>query len=223
MDKPAQPKSGLQWHWHVHWQAILAAITVGFALAAVSTDLRAGPEWAPPVVVICLLIPIMLTRGLGMHVWSRRLGFLLLILASGSLAWSVGTLVHHLYTDTKMSGNDLLKDAALLWVCNVVIFALWYWQLDGGGPMVRHVHGYQPTDLLFPQSQQGGELAEGWCPLFIDYVFVAFNTSSAFSPTDTLALTPRVKVLMMLQSLSSIVILAVIAGRAINTLKTDTP
>ena len=101
----------------------------------------------------------------------------------------------------------------------IVVFGLWYWELDGGGPVARIQRGYAPTDLLFPQNQQGGSLAEGWSPAFVDYFFVAFNASSAFSPTDTLVLSQRTKLLMMLQSLSSIVMLAILAARAINTLQ----
>lgn len=132
---------------------------------------------------------------------------------------SVAILLAKLFRGTGMSAKDLLRDASLLWLSNVAVFALRYWELDGGGPFLRHRDGYVPTDLLFPQTQQGGTMAPGWTPGFVDYLFVAFTASSAFSPTDTLPLSSRAKLLMMGQSLSSLVILAVLAARAINTLQ----
>jgi hypothetical protein len=112
----------------------------------------------------------------------------------------------------------LLLDAALLWVSNVLTFALWYWEIDGGGPAHRHMGADCPSDFVFPQKVAGGTASEGWVPEFIDYVFLAFNTSTAFSPTDTMVLARRAKVLMMLQSVISLVTIAVLAARAINTL-----
>jgi uncharacterized membrane protein len=117
-----------------------------------------------------------------------------------------------------LSAPYLLRDAALLWISNVIVFGLWYWELDSGGPHYRHVHGYRPTDLAFPQTMLGGDMANGWVPNFVDYLFVAFNASTAFSPTDTSVLSARGKALMMVQSLMSIVLLAVVAARAINVL-----
>jgi uncharacterized membrane protein len=110
--------------------------------------------------------------------------------------------------------GDLLRDAALLWASNVLVFALWYWELDGGGPAHRH-HGQH--DFLFPQMTIQHKANE-WTPEFLDYLFLAFNTSTAFSPTDTMVLARRAKVLMMVQSLISLVTIAVLAARAINTL-----
>jgi uncharacterized membrane protein len=112
----------------------------------------------------------------------------------------------------------LLRDAALIWLVNTMTFALWYWELDGGGPSRRLHQGYASRDFVFPQKAGPAADDQRWCPRFIDYLFLAFNTSTAFSPTDTLVLSPRAKLLMMIQSLISLVVLAVIAARAINTL-----
>jgi uncharacterized membrane protein len=113
----------------------------------------------------------------------------------------------------------LLQGAALIWVANVLTFAVWYWEIDGGGPARRHRAAHEPTDFLFPQvAAADPELAKGWSPRFVDYVFLAFNTSTAFSPTDTLVLSRRAKALMMIQSLISLLVIAVLAARAINTL-----
>jgi len=116
------------------------------------------------------------------------------------------------------SAPALLRDAALLWIINVATFSVWFWETDGGGPAWRRTEGHRSEDFLFPQMNIGGESARLWSPGFLDYLFLAFNTSTAFSPTDTAVLSRRAKVLMMVQALLSLVILAVLVSRAINAL-----
>jgi len=118
----------------------------------------------------------------------------------------------------RTSAPVLLQDAALLWVINVVTFAVWYWEIDGGGPSLRHREEHHSEDFLFPQMNLGDKAARDWSPGFLDYLFLAFNTSTAFSPTDTAVLSRRAKVLMMVQALLSLLILAVLVSRAINAL-----
>ena len=134
-----------------------------------------------------------------------------------AVALSAILLLQALLTGRAEAGN-LLLSAALLWFSNVLVFALWYWELDAGGPHHRHVGPVVSTDFLFPQMVAGGEHSVNWCPEFLDYLFLAFNSSTAFSPTDTMVLARRAKTLMMLQSVISLVTVAVIVGRAINTL-----
>jgi hypothetical protein len=100
----------------------------------------------------------------------------------------------------------------------LLTFALWYWEVDGGGPPHRHATKRGSTDFAFPQRVLAEPALEGWMPDFLDYVFLAFNTSTAFSPTDTMVLARRAKVLMMWQSAVSLTTIAVIAARAINTI-----
>ena len=203
----------------MHWQPAAALIATGVAYALVSDDLRLGPFWLLPAIVVALLIPLMVARRSGQTRLTRRLGFALSVVATLAVGGSVAILVANLFRGAGIPATNLLRNAALLWLSNLVVFALWYWELDGGGPLVRHRDGYSPTDLLFPQIQQGGAFAQGWTPGFVDYLFVAFTASSSFSPTDTLVIGLRTKVLMMVQTLGSIVILAVLAARAINTLQ----
>ena len=115
------------------------------------------------------------------------------------------------------SAPALLRDATLLWVINVSTFAVWYWEI-GGGPARRRAEEHRSEDFLFPQMNLTTEAARAWHPRFVDYFFLAFNTSTAFSPTDTAFLSRRAKVLMMVQPLLSLVILALLVGRAINVL-----
>jgi uncharacterized membrane protein len=107
----------------------------------------------------------------------------------------------------------------LIWVGNVVTFAVWYWEIDGGGPAERTMDAHASEDFVFPQiAQQDGKRATGWAPSFLDYLFLAFTTSTAYSPTDTPVLSRRAKILTVVQSLLSLVVLLVLVGWAVNTL-----
>src|SRR5207245_2439240 len=101
---------------------------------------------------------------------------------------------------------------------NLLTFALWYWEVDGGGPAHRHATRCGSSDFAFPQRVIGDQQDAAWVPEFVDYVFLAFNTSTAFSPTDTMVLARRAKLLMMYQSILSLITIAVLAARAINTI-----
>jgi uncharacterized membrane protein len=100
----------------------------------------------------------------------------------------------------------------------VIVFALWYWELDRGGPQRRRQPDHPAPDFLFPQQSGPDVGPPGWSPSFIDYLFVAFTNATAFSPTDTLPLTRRVKVLMMVEAFTSLLMVAVLAARAVNIL-----
>jgi hypothetical protein len=195
------------------WPAALALVVLGVVYAFVSASLTLGPPW--------LLLAILALGTVGIRVlrwrelWVLRRYSVMLILGVATLAVSISAvyLVAALLRGRTEAG-DLLRDAGLLWVSNVLVFALWYWEMDGGGPAHRHQGEH---DFLFPQMTIHHK-ANDWTPEFLDYLFLAFNTSTAFSPTDTMVLARRAKALMMLQSLISLVTIAVLAARAINTL-----
>jgi len=198
---------------------MLAALLVLVAVYSLVTgDLRLGPAWLLPLLIAGLLIAVEIAHLVSRRETARRLAIVLVGLATLSVQGSAVALVVRLIEGT-IKPSFLLRDAALLWVANVIVFALWYWELDGGGPRRRQQHGYEPTDLLFPQTALGGKLGATWAPGFVDFLFVAFNASAAFSPTDTMFLSARAKLLMMAQSLTSIVLMAVVAARAINILR----
>jgi len=117
-----------------------------------------------------------------------------------------------------------LGSAAAIWVSNFLVFASWYWRLDGGGPHLRaRAPGHSDGAFLFPQMTMhpDAKIAAGeeeWQPHFVDYLFLAFNTSTAFSPTDVPVLSRWAKILMMLQSMISLLVIALLAGRAVNIL-----
>lgn len=201
---------------HADVLAAVAVMTLAYAL--VDDRLRFGARWWTPAVVAVLVATSLAAKATGQHDTARLFGFATYGLATVAVVGSVCVLGRDVLGGAVEPGN-LLRDAALLWTANVLVFSFWYWDLDGGGPGGRHRHGYRPTDFAFPQTSIGGELAVGWVPSYMDYLFVAFTASSAFSPTDTMVLSVRAKLLMMVQALVAIVTLAVLAARAVNTLR----
>ena len=197
------------------WPATLAALGLGAVYLLVSDQLGMGPPWLPLAVVLLLAVPSLAAGLRGRHALARALSLSLLGAMTTVVALSVFYLVTTLPGGTTPAAT-LLLDAALIWLANVVLFALWYWEVDCGGPTARHHHGRREVDLVFPQDTLGR--SDEWSPEFVDYLFLAFNTSTAFSPTDTMVLSHRVKVLMMAQSSISLVVVAVLAARALNTL-----
>jgi hypothetical protein len=119
------------------------------------------------------------------------------------------------------SGKTLLLDATNIWATNVVVFALWFWALDRGGPAARGIISEAKSDFLFTQQQAGvvdREQFKGWSPGFFDYLFLAFTNATAFSPADTFPLTARAKLLMMAEAAISLCTIAVVASRAVGIL-----
>ncbi len=137
-----------------------------------------------------------------------------------ALAGSLALLILRL-PEKAESASKLLRSATLLWFTNIVVFAIWYWRLDAGGPHHREARGKHTSGaFFFPQMMDGApiEHPETWSPLFVDYLFLAFNTSTAFSPTDTAVLSRWAKVLCMLQAVISLSIVAILASRAVGML-----
>ncbi len=196
--------------------AVLAALITAYLL--LDSQLRVGPRWLYPLLLAILLIPFFMARRRSLHGKAHILGLAIAALSSVTVASSIAILVYQLLAGD-VSAENLLQDASILWIANILAFSIWYWELDSGGPLIRHTVGYTPTDFAFPQTTLGGSYSEGWAPSFTDYLFVAFNTSSAFSPTDTMVLSHRAKCLAMAQSIMAIISLAVLAARAINTLR----
>jgi hypothetical protein len=204
------------------WPAIIAVLAVGGLYMALPNELTLGPlwRWLFPSVVLALLIPGVVSHHTGRHRLNTIFGFTVDLLLTAELIISVILLVGAL--PTMKDSQQLLRSAAALWITNILVFALWYWRLDAGGPNQRDARaGHCDGDFLFPQMtmteqalREAGQ--EDWSPNFVDYLFLAFNTSTAFSPTDVPVLARWAKVLMMLQSLLSLLIVALLAARAIN-------
>ncbi len=199
------------------WPAAVAVLVIGALYAVISDGLTLGPRAFLLALVAVLLVPLMTAHLRGSHRVARGFGFGVVGLATAGLVVSVIPLVSSALGQ-ETSPPALLRDAALLWIINVATFAGWYWEVDGDGPARRPPDEHRSDDFLFPQMNLRTEAARAWHPGFLDYLFLAFNTSTAFSPTDTAFLSQRVKLLMMVQTLLSLVILTVLVGRAINAL-----
>jgi hypothetical protein len=205
------------------WQALIAIIAVTGLYLALPESLTVGPTWLLPAVVVMIAAPLLASHRMGQHRLDTALGFTLMTVLTVAMIASVVLLVI-LLPKHKESPTELLRSAAALWCTNVLVFALWYWRLDAGGPHARDSRdSHEAGAFLFPQMAipPATEAAMGlqyWSPQFIDYLFLAFNTSTAFSPTDTPVLTRWAKVLVMTQSLISLTVIAILAARAVNIL-----
>ncbi len=212
-----------RWDPEPRWPAFIAILEVCGLYAALPPALIIGPPWMFPAIVLLLLIPTVITHGTGHHKLNRFFGFTVSVVITIGMIASLALLIHALPSH-KESPTDLLLSAASLWFTNILVFALWYWRLDAGGPHGRDARfGHPQGAFLFPQmtvtpeekSQANGH---GWTPNFVDYLFLAFNSSTAFSPTDAPVMERWAKILMMLQSLISLTVLVLLAARAVNIL-----
>jgi hypothetical protein len=212
-----------RWDPEPRWPALIAIIAVIGIYMAMPSQLTIGPRWLFPGTVGVLLVVTVVSHLGKHHLLNRTSGFIVSgVVTLGmvvSLILLVGALPAH-----KELPKDLLISAAFLWFTNILVFALWYWRLDAGGPHGRDSRfGHPDGAFLFPQmtmppvaKTMAGQ--HGWSPNFVDYLFLAFNTSTAFSPTDVPVLERWAKVLMMLQSIISLMVVALLAAHAINIL-----
>jgi uncharacterized membrane protein len=194
---------------------IISVLVIGGLFSLLSQNIASGLSWVIFSIAFILLIPLLISILRRNHVHIRKITLIILAVITIGLMGSVIYLIYSLFTH-KAQATTLFRDAAVLWVTNIVVFALCYWEIDQGGPLRRHHKPAQPIDLLFPQLVTNFPLWRTWKPSYIDYLFFAFNTSTAFSPTDTMVMSRRAKLLIMTQSVISLVILAVLAARAIN-------
>ena len=204
-------------------QAVLAVLAIGAIYLALPHTLVLGPIWLLPTLIVILLAPTVLSHRVGRYSLNRTLGMIINGITTLALIGSVILLVRTLPTH-RSSPLQLLRAGGLLWLTNVIVFALWYWRLDGGGPTVRHKEKkFGSTSFLFPQMQIPQEeraqfACARWRPRFVDYLFVAFTQSSTFGPTDSPLLARWAKVLAMIQILISLTIVVLLISRAIGVL-----
>jgi hypothetical protein len=210
-------------HLEPRWPAMLALLAVGGLRLALPSYLSLGPDWLLIAAVGVLMIPTVWARFRGWDTLNKILGYVLASIVTIDMVLSLGLLVAALPSH-KQAPSAMLRSAAALWITNILVFASWYWRLDAGGPRARELRGVH-TDgaFLFPQmmldQQAKREMGEEcWSPGFVDYLFLAFNTSTAFSPTDTPVLSRWAKVMTMVQSLISLSTVALLAARAVNIL-----
>jgi hypothetical protein len=204
------------------WPAIFALFAIVGLRLALPRSLAVTPAWVPLVVVTLLVIPSVLARRMRRHQLNQWLGFVITGIVTLDMIWSLSLLVAALPAHT-LAPTTLLRSSAVLWISNILIFASWYWRLDAGGPNARDFREeHRKGAFLFPQmtldASDADSPANGWSPGFVDYLFLAFNTSTAFSPTDVPVLSRWAKLLMMMQSSISLATIALLAARAVNIL-----
>jgi hypothetical protein len=216
------------------WLARGAVLVIVGLQIVIVNDLMIGPRWLAPSVELALLIPLSIAtawtqrrarRASTDEQWdivgrdrlrTRRLAITLTAVVTLMNFGALVRLIAAILAGTAGTGRTLLLDAINIWVTNVIIFALWFWALDRGGPAAK---GEKGNDFIFTQQQQVDPARfAGWYPGFIDYLFLAFTNATAFSPADTFPLTVRAKLLMMAESAISLATIALVASRAVGIL-----
>lgn len=203
------------------WPVMMTIVAVILLLALLPGPIRLMPLWFTYVLGGAVLVPI---AAVGLtaarprwHRVERAVTLLFVVItAAGTLANLGNLLIAMAQKPANFTGLQLLASSVGVWVTNVLTFSLLYWQMDRGGPDAR-AQGTDPRpDWLFPQSGVPDQAPPGWRPVFVDYLFLAYSTATAFSTTEVAPLTTRAKLLMMLESTISLVTIVVVASRAIN-------
>jgi hypothetical protein len=222
---------------HDFWLARGAVLVIVGLQIAIVNDLAIGPRWLAPAIELVLLIQLSIatawtqrrarkaaTKEQVSKVWrsrlrTRRLAITLTAVVTLMNFGALARLIEAILAGHAGSGRTLLLDAVNIWATNVIIFALWFWALDRGGPAGQILGTGRGNDFLFTQQQTGEpKRFPNWSPGFIDYLFLAFTNATAFSPADTFPLTVRAKLLMMAESGISLVTIALVASRAVGIL-----
>ncbi len=219
------------------WLARAAILVTAGLNAVLINNLTVLPWWLGSTVEIALLLPLSIATAstqrrmrhahsadhwklIRLHRrWIRWFAIFLTAVVTAINFAALSSVTHALLYGAKgASGQSLLIDALNIWFTNVVVFALWFWNLDRGGPATRDLHPDRRADLLFPQMGGAVPNSENWTPGFVDYFFVSFTNATAFSPTDTMPLTTRTKLLFIVQSAASLLTVGLVAARAVNIL-----
>ncbi len=205
------------------WPVALTLLAVILLLAFMPERVGLFPKWLPYVFGIALIVP-MTAIGLtaGKARWlriERTILLLFIVVATGGTLANLANLIYVMVRrSAEIGGVQLLTSSIAVWVTNVLMFSLLYWQIDRGGPESRVNNASTRPDWLFPQAGAPEDAPPDWRPTFVDYLFLGFSTATAFSTTDVMPLTPRAKMLMMLESTISLVTIVVVGSRAINIL-----
>jgi hypothetical protein len=212
---------------------LYATLPSRFVTGSASAGVFGIVRWLVPVLTVLLLVPLALNvprRGLLLSGTervaqlgvSRRVALLAVIaLISVANATSIVLLVHLLVAGAHTNARLLLRAGIHLWCINVLVFGLWFWQLDGGGPLARRVEPERPAarDFLFPQHTLEPAPSTGWQPTFLDYLYLSYTNATAFSPTDAMPLSKWAKMLMLVESAASLLLAIMVVARAVNILK----
>jgi len=205
------------------WLPALTILAVLFVLYALPGRIRVVPSSITYFAAITLLVPMTAatfapTSALWVRV-ERITTFLFFVFGTLANLYVVTRLIDALISHPEIGGIELLASSIALWINNVLIFSLLYWQLDRGGPVARADSLRVMPDWRFPEAGPTDDVPSGWRPSFLDYLFLGYTTATTFSASYALPLTPRAKALMMIQSTIALVTIVLVASRAINILK----
>lgn len=199
---------------------VLVALLLDLALPE---KLTLGPNWLVPTVEGALLIGLAIASTHSAARYSelrRRVAIGLIGLVSAVNVYSLGLLSHYLINGTKASGRSLIFSGVALWGTNILLFGLWFYELDRGGPLARATGREQSPDFMFVQMADAAKYTPaGWKPRLVDYLYTSFTNAVAFSPTDTMPLTAAAKWLMTSQALVSLWVVVLVVARAVNILQ----
>jgi uncharacterized membrane protein len=204
------------------WNGAVAVLCMILLQLFLPERLSLGGRWLLPaieLIIIGVLIAAIPGRKERRSALLRMIGLVLISVASLGNAWAALQLVRVITARGNVgSAAQLLATGGDVWLINVVTFAVWYWELDRGGPLERALGIREHPDFLFPQMTAPDMAPKDWEPRFLDYAYLAFTNSTAFSPTDTLPLSRGAKAGMLLQSAISLIIAALVVAKAINAL-----
>jgi uncharacterized membrane protein len=205
------------------WPVSLA-VAIAITLQILLPDQVANKHrWILPAAASVLLVALIVSNPRRITRQSaalRNSSMALIAVISIGNAWSAGRLIVGLVRGTEgQTAGPLLLTGGAIWLTNVIVFALWYWELDRGGPAARAVAPRPHPDFLFAQMQSPELAPDDWEPQFADYLYLSFTNATAFSPTDVLPLSRWAKLTMMLHSLISLATVALVIARAVNILK----
>ncbi len=207
--------------WLPFWEPQLVVACAIALQLSLSEQVTVGPNWLLPSLEGALLIGLVIfsphpkVRNSPVR---RRVAIGMIALVSAANMASLVLLVHRLLHHGAKNGHALILSGIVLWCTNVLLFGLWYWEVDRGGPAARVRGERDQADFLFPQMTDPKWAPPNWMPQLVDYLYVSLTNATAFSPTDTLPLTPTAKWLMGVQSVASLVTIGLVVARAVNIL-----
>jgi len=200
------------------WPAELAVVAAILLYVVLPNRLIVGPRWLLPALEALLIVPLAIRRRVGAGrtdpLW-RALSVAVIALVNLANVISVGLLVHRVLYNEPTKSTQLMYSGIAIWVTNVIVFGLWYWELDRGGPTARSVRSERAPDFLFPEMIYQHLGPHNWQPGFFDYLYIGFTNATAFSPTVATPISVTAKWLMMLEASISLVTVLVIVSRAV--------
>ncbi|MHB8153086.1 MAG: hypothetical protein ACYDG3_08495 [Bacillati bacterium] len=219
MVKPPEPR----------WHASIVVLLTILLYVTLPSKLTLGPVWAFPLVVLVLLVPLSIFAPYRRVESPLQHGTSIVLIAIVNL-FNVASVIELIFDlvfrggKGALSGQHLLLAGGQIWLTNILVFSLWYWELDGGGPQVRDgarsENELAKADFLFTAMladyRKSALIDPAWKPMLLDYLYLAFTNALAFSPTDTFPMTGMAKVLMMAEAVISFVTMAVVVSRAVN-------